>query len=188
MKAVICIILFLGTTGQQSFLYQDDKPKSIEEQTYNIYLLVGECLIKDKRITISKEKFARYCTIIAWCESGINPKANYKGQQGIMQMTRNTRRLLHLPKNITAKCLEMQIWYHYMFFLECGKSLKRAKTVQDLHMVNFKPFGSRTYIVQGRHDLDLNKDGLVNVIDLKRFQIRQSKYNPIISDMLRQSE
>ncbi len=181
MKIFICLLLLgISTSLKQQpikVVYTKDiDVLSIEQRVYNTYLQVAECLSSNGRITISAERFALYATIMGWCESDLDTKAESNGQQGIPQFTENTRRLLDLPKDILSDSIETQIWYHYKFFMNCP-NLKDVKSLEDLHMTNFKPYGIRRSKANG-NPLDFNKDGWITKADMKIFhkKVNQNKF------------
>lgn len=185
MKVFICILLLLVTNEvkQQSLVVKFDKKievLGIEEQTYKYYLIIAQCLKKDNLITVSPKKFAKWCTIMGWCESNLNTKVEFNGQQGIPQLTKNTRSLLGIP-DILDCTIEQQVWYHYRYFLNCP-NLRQVKSLEDLHMMNFKPYGIRKSKANG-NPLDLDENGWIDKSDLKLFHKKRIKENKIIKQM-----
>lgn len=160
-------------------------PKNHIDLTYQLYRLVGSNLKKLGRISIDGDKFAKYCTILSYCESNLDPEAVSNGQQGICQFTRLTRQKLNIPDDIRKASISDQILYHERYFLGCDKRLlKKVNTPEDLHFLNFKPFGKRyIHATRNTSNLDFNKDGWITPADLKKFQLKRIKENSVISKM-----
>jgi len=186
MKLLLVCIIILGLNNEikqqpLEVVYTREIEQISNEQTvYNAYLNIAICLKANNRISISEEQFARYCTIMGFCESNLNTQSESNGQQGIPQLTRNTRRLLGIPDILNCS-IEEQVWHHYKFFMACP-NLRFIKSLEDLHMTNFKPYGVRKSRANGSK-LDFNKDGWINKIDMMLFHKTKIKENKIIKQM-----
>lgn len=186
MKLLLVCIVILGLNNEikqqpLEVVYTKEIEQISNEQTvYNAYLNIAICLKANNRISISEEQFARYCTIMGFCESNLNTQSESNGQQGIPQLTRNTRRLLGIPDILNCS-IEEQVWYHYKFFMVCP-NLRFVKTLEDLHMINFKPYGVRKSRANGSK-LDFNKDGWITLLDLSIFHKKRIKENKTIKQM-----
>lgn len=156
--------------------------KVIEEKFYQIQLpevlITSTLTLEDKwnlfrklgtelPITITPEKFADCCIQVYWCESNLDPKAVNNGQVGFFQMTRETRKRLHLP---IVHTFHEQLHQLKMYLL-ATKKIHRVKNSIDLHVLNFSParFGQRV-LSRAVGGLDFNQDGIITRQDLAIFQ------------------
>ena len=163
-------------------------PENRIDLAYQLYRITGNILERQGLISIDGDRFAKYCTIISFCESNLDPTAISNGQQGICQLTKTTRYKLGLPLDITDVSIGDQIIYHQNYLLACSpKLLKKVKTVEDLHFLNFKPFGKRFVLaMRATVDLDFDNDGWITPADLKTFQLNRIKENPVIAKMYKE--
>ena len=170
---------------QQEFtLVLPTKNKPLDVRIYNAYLLVGERLKLDNLITISAQSFAKAATIVAYCESDFNSKSIKLDQQGIAQITKDTRTACNIPDQLNLT-IEDQVYYHEQFLRKCStKALRAIKSSVDFHALNFAP--SRTFSdtlskVSNKWlaALDFTKDNIITREDFEIFQAKKIKQSTL---------
>lgn len=196
MKYIVILLLSLfaynvntnTAAKQQLIIVIPETKQTVEELVYDCYYNVGKRLISDNLINISADQFATYATIVAYCESELNPKSNKLDQQGIAQITKDTRKSLGIAsmKNMS---IEEQINSHEKFFRKCSKkALKLIHSSTDFHALNFAPsrmHKTKLSDVTNKYlaALDFNKDNIITRDDLYLYQTKKVKYNKYISDL-----
>lgn len=166
----ICFVIFVFKFCPQNrpinFAVQ---PQTTEE----LFIQCVKGLKESNRINknIPDQDFAKWLHDIAYCESGLNPhKQRKNGTGGIFQWSKATRKHCGLPSDISTSTMEEQIlvWVP-KYFAKCGRKVtKKINSMEDLHWAFFLPFDTDKQFI-GQNELDLDSNGIVNYVDLKKF-------------------
>lgn len=192
MKCLILLLCMMCTNklcnqtlSTPIFKIEHIMTETLEQEALKYYTRVARNLFNQALIKVPIDTFAKWCVIVAWCESNLNTKAHNGSQQGICQLTRKTRKYLRIPDNILDQTLARQVYYHYLYLTECSlKILKGVRSSEDLHFLNLKPFGERKLKVSKKTKaLDFDNDGYITPNDLRLFQLKRIKENSVIEEM-----
>lgn len=199
MKQVYTIVILLMIMFISDFKCNDETPvkiqeelilvlptrnESIELKIYKAYVLVGQRLLEDNLISITPKMFANFATVVAYCESDFNSKSVKLDQQGIAQITKDTRSACNIPDQLDLS-VEQQVEYHELFLRKCSiKALRSVKSSVDFHALNFAPsriFQDTLSKVSNKWlaALDFTKDDIITRDDFRLFQNRRIKQSSI---------
>lgn len=187
---IISKSVFNPSFQQQLPIYteQSINDMSIEDIVFQEYYNMGKRLLQDNLITIPASQFAKIATIVAYCESNLNTKANKLDQQGIFQITEDTRKACNIPEQYDLS-IDEQIKCHEIFLRKCSvKALRSIKTSVDFHALNFAPsrvFQDTLSKVTNKYlaALDFTRDNIITKEDLKIFQKKRVKNNKYIYNL-----
>ncbi len=160
------------------------EPKTIQEK-YAALQIFAVHLHQEKIIAVHPEVFAKFMLCVFYAESNLKTSANWDGQQGINQLTPQTRKRLGLPNDISKDGFNQQLQY-FKTYLVATRQGKKIKQVYDLHILNFSPYKiGQEFICKADpakqlHWLDLDKDGDVTAKDMKIFIAKRCKENKFI--------
>ena len=133
---------------------------------------IAKDLADSNQISVKADYFAKMLLVKLYCESAWKCDAIFEDGQGISQFTADTRKRLGMPDDITNVPFRVQIQYVKKFLIATGK-LKRIKSVEQLHALNFSPancFRDTICSAKNLPQLDFNKDSVITLHDLRLFE------------------
>ena len=160
------------------------EPKTIQEK-YTALQVFAVHLKQEKIIAVHPEQFAKFMLCVFYAESNLKTTAKWDGQQGINQLTPQTRKRLGLPNDISKDTFLQQLEYFKTYLVATRQGLK-IKRVYDLHILNFSPYKiGQEYLCKANpaknlHHLDKDKDGDITVKDMKIFIAQRCKENKFV--------
>lgn len=160
------------------------EPKTIQEKYAALQKFADE-LENENIISVPSKDFAKFMLCVFYAESNLNTKAHWNGQEGINQLTAETRARLGMPANIRNDGFLQQLQYFKQYLIATNQG-KKVTRVYDLHILNFSPYkvGKDFLCVanpeKNLHYLDLNKDGDVTSVDMKLFIEKRCSENKFV--------
>jgi hypothetical protein len=165
------------------------EPKTIQEK-YTALQIFADELKAENIISVSSKDFAKFMLCVFYAESSLNTKAHWNGQEGINQLTAETRVRLGMPANIRNDGFLQQLKYFKQYLIATNQG-KKITRVYDLHILNFSPYkvGKDFLCVANRaknlHYLDLDKDGNVTNVDMAIFIAKRCKENKFVNNIFK---